>query len=363
MTSSFVTFIAAALLPIGAAAQAPGIGDQTSPIPDDVVITLERTACYGECPVYTVSIDARGNVNYNGSRFVRVVGRQTDRIPVSRVAALLQTAARIGFFDLRDQYRQVQNPDGSTTVVSDLPTAFVTMTREGRTKRVEDYYGAPEALKQLEGQIDEAARTKRWILLDASTLEQLVRDGWSPTPEERSELFRRAIEEDELAVVKGLIGLGADPNGGYFGTNTPPLMLVRSAGAARLLIDAGANPNAMNDNGGTPLGWSVYLAPDVGQLLLKAGAHVDGASDRDGRTPLWRAACAGNTDLVGVLLAAGADPTVSVSGKSALACTREAREAAARRKPSLLDEKPPYVVDFDRTIAQLEQALARRSRR
>ena len=143
-----------------------------------MVIKLERTACFGECPVYTVTIDARGNVDYNGARSVRVEGRQTDRIPIARVAAILETADRIGFFGLRDQYRVVQNPDGSSTVVTDLPDRFVTITRAGRSKRVEDYFGAPEALKQLERQIDEAAGTKRWILLDAPTLEQLVRDGW-----------------------------------------------------------------------------------------------------------------------------------------------------------------------------------------
>jgi hypothetical protein len=363
MASAFVSIIAAALLPIGVSAPAPGAGAQIAAVPDDVVIKLERTACYGECPVYTVRIDARGNVEFNGARFVRVEGRQTDRIPISSVAAILETADRIGFFGLRDQYRSVQNPDGSSTVVTDLPTTFVTITRGGRTKRVEDYFGAPEGLKQLERQIDEAARTKRWTRLDGPTLEQLVRDGWSPAPEERAELFQRAIEDDEPAVVKGLIDLGADPNGSYFGTNTPPLMLVRSAAVAGLLIAAGADPNAVNDNGGTPLGWSVYLPSDVGQLLLKAGARVDGPSDRDGRTTLWRAACAGHADLVAVLLAAGADPAVGISGQSALECTREARAAAGRLTSSFPDDKPPYLRDFDRTIGLLEQALARRPRK
>src|SRR5688572_14545697 len=85
-------------------------------VPDDFVIKLERTSCFGECPVYSVSIDARGNVAYEGTKFVRVEGRQTDRIQVSRVAALLETAERIGFFDLRDQYRYIRNPDGTETI-------------------------------------------------------------------------------------------------------------------------------------------------------------------------------------------------------------------------------------------------------
>jgi hypothetical protein len=123
-------------------------------IPEDFVIKLERTACYGRCPVYVVSIDARGNVTYEGTRFVKLAGRQTDRIPASRVTALVETVDRIRFFDLDDKYRQL---------ITDLPTTFVTVTRDGRTKRIEDYFGAPKSLKDLERQIDDAAQTARWI--------------------------------------------------------------------------------------------------------------------------------------------------------------------------------------------------------
>jgi hypothetical protein len=122
-------------------------------IPDDFVIALERTACFGACPVYSVSIDAKGSVTYDGTRFVRVVGRQTERIAVSRVAALVETVDRIRFFELEDKYRQL---------ITDLPTTFVTVTRDGRTKRIEDYFGAPESLKELERAIDETARIAGW---------------------------------------------------------------------------------------------------------------------------------------------------------------------------------------------------------
>ena len=134
-------------------------------IPEDFVIRLERTACYGRCPVYSVTIDAKGNVTYDGTQFVRVVGRQTDRIPVSRVAALVETVDRIRFFDLDDKYSQL---------ITDLPTTFVTVTRHGRSKRIEDYFGAPQSLKGLERQIDDTARTERWIGLDQAMLRQMI---------------------------------------------------------------------------------------------------------------------------------------------------------------------------------------------
>jgi hypothetical protein len=37
-------------------------GSDAQGVPEDFLITLERTSYFGECPVYAVSIDARGNV-------------------------------------------------------------------------------------------------------------------------------------------------------------------------------------------------------------------------------------------------------------------------------------------------------------
>ena len=266
-------------------------------IPKDFVIKLERTSCFGECPVYSVTIDAKGNVTYEGTRFVRVEGRQTNRIAVSRVAALVEAVDRAHFFDLDDKYR---------AQVTDNPTTFVTVTHDGRSKRVEDYVIGPKALRQLEDEIDDTARTKRWIRLDEPMLRQMVRDGWSPSAEERAQLFAKALQYDDVDVVKGLIEIGADPNAAYHGTNTTPLMMVRSAAAARALLEAGANPSARNENGTTPLGRAIYLAPDVTEALLKAGAQADKPADWDGRTALWQAACGGNAGVVKLLLDAGA---------------------------------------------------------
>ena len=137
---------------------------QDSKVPPDTQIQLRRTSCFGPCPVYTVTIDAHGEVTYVGEKFVRVVGRQTAHIDPSVVAKLLARADSIRFFDLHEAYRVIQNPDGSSTTVTDLPTTIVGVTANARSKRVEDYVGAPDALKEFEREIDEAAGTKRWIL-------------------------------------------------------------------------------------------------------------------------------------------------------------------------------------------------------
>jgi ankyrin repeat protein len=169
-------------------------------------------------------------------------------------------------------------------------------------------------------------------------------------------LLRKALQHDEVDVVKALLEIGADPNAAYYGTNTPPLMMVRSSAAARALLEAGAVPFVRNDNGGTPLGWAVHLGPDVTELLLKAGVQVDQPTDSDGRTALWQAACRGDVGVVKLLLNAGANPTLRPDGTSAVDCARQGRENARLRKPSVLDSYE----DFDGVIGLLEQALAKR---
>lgn len=143
-----------------------GTATQTPPPAGDTMVTLERTACLGTCPVYTVSIDALGNVVYEGKRYVRVTGKQTARISASRIAEILERAERLRFFDLENQYLEADYPDGSKGTVTDLPTTIITLTHAGRSKRIVDYYGAPAGLTDLERLVDEVAGTRQWVSRD-----------------------------------------------------------------------------------------------------------------------------------------------------------------------------------------------------
>jgi Domain of unknown function (DUF6438) len=116
----------------------PALAQQPE-VPPDAMIRLQRTSCYGPCPIYTITIDASGTVTYEGERAVRVVGRRTAKIDTSTVAGLLARVESIRFFEMRDAYRVIENPDGTVSMVTDLPTKFVTVTVNGRTKKVEDF--------------------------------------------------------------------------------------------------------------------------------------------------------------------------------------------------------------------------------
>ena len=89
----------------------------TQSTPEDFSVRLERTSCFGDCPVYTVTIDAAGTVTYDGRDHVRVTGRQTWQISMSAVSTLMAAVDRSGFSDLRDAYRTIRNPDGPATIM------------------------------------------------------------------------------------------------------------------------------------------------------------------------------------------------------------------------------------------------------
>jgi ankyrin repeat protein len=83
-----------------------------------------------------------------------------------------------------------------------------------------------------------------------------------------------------------------------------------NAGAARALLLAGADPNALATASFaqvTPLGTAAaFGANEIAELLLDHGADTERTSDR-GNTPLHAAAANGNRALVELLLAHGAN--------------------------------------------------------
>lgn len=126
---------------------------RTPAAPPAPVLIFQRTACYGTCPAYTATIFADGRVEYDGQRFVPLLGKHTLSLPPAKVAALLAEARRIGFSQLDERYA------GQT---SDLPATIITVHPAGQpAKSVFASENIPASLQgyltYLKGKLDPLA--------------------------------------------------------------------------------------------------------------------------------------------------------------------------------------------------------------
>src|SRR5690242_2353766 len=93
----------------------------------------------------------------------------------------------------------------------------------------------------------------------------------------------------------------------------------RDVKAVATLMAQHADVDATAADGGTALGWAVYLdMQDVAEKLIAAGAKVNTVGEY-GETPLTLALANGNATLAEKLIKAGADPKVARwNGETAL---------------------------------------------
>lgn len=75
---------------------------RSTAIPAGFQISLERTACFGTCPAYTVTIRGNGDVSFVGSS--PTAGCLKRTAPVTDVAKLVALVQAVDFFRLKPRY-------------------------------------------------------------------------------------------------------------------------------------------------------------------------------------------------------------------------------------------------------------------
>jgi hypothetical protein len=136
------------------------------------VITLERTACYGTCPIYKVSVFENGEVIYNGEKYVKTLGIVKYKVDTNIIKILINEFLKVSYFSLKENYfRKIlsvkidENGDEieEFELVTDLPTTFTSFSYNGKFHKIRNYYGAPALLDSLEIKIEELLNTQKLI--------------------------------------------------------------------------------------------------------------------------------------------------------------------------------------------------------
>lgn len=140
--------------------------------------------------------------------------------------------------------------------------------------------------------------------------------GWTP--------LMMATQYNHILAAQLLLSAGAKVNAiTTFGWTTLFYSAQESVEITKLLLDAGADVNVIDQYGQIALDFAIIMNNvETTQLLLAAGAnvnHPNGGWWGDRSTPLMLAARDGHTEIVKLLLAAGADASKkNRKGKTAL---------------------------------------------
>lgn len=144
------------------AGQTPDLNSLSDGDFKSLTIQLERTACYGTCPAYAITIHGDGKVEYVGKKHVKVTDPREKQIDAATVKALVAKLSEAKFASIPDQY------SGQTCTCrkcTDFPSATIDVHTPSGSHRVEHYHGcacAPKALFDLENGIDKAAGSQEW---------------------------------------------------------------------------------------------------------------------------------------------------------------------------------------------------------
>jgi hypothetical protein len=157
--------------------------------PADTEVVLARTACYGTCPDYQVSVRGDGLVRFTtrqegkgavGDVYlefqgagVLIPGLHEVHIEPAAAQALIARFRTAGFFGLKQEY---------AAGITDQPTQIL-VYRAGKTvRKLTDYagdgVGMPDTVTELEEAVDRVAGSERWVDGNADTIAWLADRGF-----------------------------------------------------------------------------------------------------------------------------------------------------------------------------------------
>ena len=124
---------------------------------ENSVITMEKTACFGKCPVYNIIIYGNGKAEYEGKKNVKKLGKYTKQLSPAETTKLFKAFDASNFSDFLSEY---------DTGVTDVPSTLISFYNRGFKKKIKDSMGAPEELKNLERMVEGVVESEGWVGVD-----------------------------------------------------------------------------------------------------------------------------------------------------------------------------------------------------
>jgi hypothetical protein len=123
----------------------------------DVFATLEKTPCYGTCPIYKLMILKTGKAIYQGIDHVERKGKFETTFSKAEMDMILKKADETGFWELADEY---------DAPVTDFPTTITSLRKGNKTKVIANRVGGPSELRAYENFLEALLKQKAFVKLE-----------------------------------------------------------------------------------------------------------------------------------------------------------------------------------------------------
>lgn len=118
-----------------------------------MLATINRTACYGRCPMYQAIFMDNGEVKYIGKRFVDNVGTYTTLLTEEEVKEIENQINTANYYSFDSIY---------PTLITDFPSCITEVNLNGKYKRVLNRQNPPQALRAYEQFLDRLLENRDW---------------------------------------------------------------------------------------------------------------------------------------------------------------------------------------------------------
>lgn len=119
-------------------------------------VEIEKTPCFGSCPVYTLRIEGNGNATMDVKRFRPQIGVFKQKFAAEEINKLFRYLSNLDWLSFEDTYE---------TYYADLPGTVVVFKHQRTFKRIVIPGGAeiPKELEELIARLESYSDSGEWI--------------------------------------------------------------------------------------------------------------------------------------------------------------------------------------------------------
>jgi hypothetical protein len=121
---------------------------------DSLFASIDKGACFGKCPVYSMKIYNSGSVRYYGKNFVEKEGSFSMVLDKDQMSSFVEKAKEINYMEMDDTY--------DNRNITDLPSIKSSIVIDKTRKSIKRRFGYPKEILEFEKLFEDLLASGKW---------------------------------------------------------------------------------------------------------------------------------------------------------------------------------------------------------